>query len=181
MKKKWTLLGSLITIMALTVLGVISISSNKKEEIFVKDLSFYTKRATIIREDISSIKDEKCKSSLDAMLTRINETHFTKNITIEEYYNAYYKDDKPFINFYEDVVTSCALDGNLDEIYVLVLSASNYPNEIKKRYLLSHEFVIKDRDSRRELYKSTDEIGTYTTKALELQIINDLIKVVKKK
>ncbi len=179
MKKKLIILGALITLMILIIVGIISISSHKSEGIYVKDLAFYTKRATIIRDDIESIKKKNCKNSLNAMFDRINETHFTGDVSVEEYYNAYYKDNKTFLNFYEDVITSCELKDNLDEIYVLVLAASNYPNEVKKRFLLSHEFIIKDYDSRENLYKSADETGTYTTKALELQIINELISRVK--
>ena len=181
MKKKFTILGALIAVIILILLGLISTFYKKSETIYIKDLSFYTKRATIIRDDIEKIKNETCKNSLSAMFNRINETHFTENVSIEKYYNPYYKDDKAFIKFYEDVVNLCELEENLDELYVLVLAASNYPNEIKKRFLLRHEFVIMDYDSRINLYKSADETGTYTTKALELQIINELIGKVAKK
>lgn len=179
MKKRLIILGVLITLMLLILLGIISVGSHKNENIYVKDLSFYTKRATIIRDDIEKVKNEICKNSLKAMFNRINETHFTENITIEKYYNAYYKDNKTFLNFYEEAIKDCEINENLDELYVLVLSASNYPNEVKKRYLLSHEFIIKDYDSRERLEKSADETGTYTTKALELQIINEIISKVK--
>lgn len=180
MKKKLVILGILITLMIFILVGIISIESHKSERIYVKDLPFYTKRATIIRDDIEAIKNETCKNSLKEMFDRINETHFTEDVSIKKYYNAYYKDNKTFLNFYEVAVNSCELKDNLDEIYVLVLAASNYPNEVKKRFLLSHEFVIKDYDSRKTLYQSADETGTYTTKILELQIINELISRVNK-
>lgn len=180
MKKRLIILGALITLMILIIIGIISISTHKSEKVYVKDLAFYTKRATIIRDDIETIKNETCKNSLMVMFDRINATHFTRDVSVEEYYNAYYKDNKTFLNFYEEAVTSCELKDNLDEVYVLVLAASNFPNEVKKRFLLSHEFIIKDYDSRENLYKSTDETGTYTTKALELQIINELISRVNK-
>lgn len=181
MQKKLIILGSLITVIILILLGIISTFYNKSETIYIKDLAFYTKRATLIRDDIEKIKEDTCKNSLSAMMERINETHFTDNISIEKYYKAYYKDNKTFINFYEEAVDQCEIKDNLDELYVLALAASNYPNEIKKRFLLSHEFIIKDYDSRKDLYKSSDETGTYTTKVLELQIINELISKVDKK
>lgn len=180
MKKKYILLGMLITIMFLILIGIFTLQFNKEEMIYVRDLSFYTKRATIIRDDIEKIKNETCKKSFNDMFNRINETHFTENVTIEKYYKAYFKDDKTFLNYYEDLIGSCELDEDLDSIYILVLSASNYPNEVKKRYLLSHEFIIKDYDSRDILSKNIDETGTYTTKALELQVINELLGKVKK-
>lgn len=179
MKNKYITIGVLLTLIILTILGILTLNDNKKEVIYIKDLSFYTKRATIIRDEIDTIKDEACKNSLSDMFNRINETHFTANISIEEYYNAYYKDNKTFLNFYEEAVKSCELTSDLDDIYVLVLASSNYPNEIKKRYLLSHEFIIKDKNSREDLFKSADETGTYTTKALELQVMNELLSRVK--
>lgn len=166
--------------MFLILIGIFTLQFNKEEMIYVRDLSFYTKRATIIRDDIEKIKNETCKKSFSDMFNRINETHFTENVTIEKYYKAYFKDDKTFLNYYEDLIGSCELDEDLDSIYILVLSASNYPNEVKKRYLLSHEFIIKDYDSRDILSKNIDETGTYTTKALELQVINELLGKVKK-
>lgn len=180
MKKKYIIIGILLTLIVLTFVGLLFLHSNKKEIIYVKDLSFYTKRATKIRDEIENVKNETCKNSLNDMFRRINETHFTTNISIEQYYNAYFKDNKTFINFYEDAIKSCELDSDLDSIYVLVLASSNYPNEIKKRYLLSHEVIIKDKDTRDNLFKSADETGTYTTKALELQVINELISRVTK-
>lgn len=180
MRKKYILFGVLITFITIILVGIFTLNFNKKEMIHIRDLSFYTKRATIIRDDIEKIKDEKCQKSFSDMFNRINETHFTENITIEEYYNSYFKDGKTFLNYYEDLIDVCELDEDLDSIYILVLSASNYPNEVKKRYLLSHEFIIKDYESRDGLSKNIDETGTYTTKALELQVINELLGKVKK-
>ncbi len=180
MKKKFITLGVLLTFMVLTLLGLISLKYHKSEIIHVKDLAFYTKRATIIRDDIAKIKDDTCKNSLNALFNRMNETHFVNDVTVKEYYQAYFKDNKTFLNFYEEAVKACEIEDNLDEIYVLVLSASNFPNEVKNRYLLSHEFIIKDKESRELLLQSFDETGTYTTKALELQVINELLSRVKK-
>lgn len=180
MKKKYITIGILLTLIFFTLLYLFTINSNKKEIIHIKDLSFYTKRATAIRNEIENIENEECKNSLEAMFNRINETHFTSDVTIEEYYNAYYKDNKVFLNFYDDVIENCEIEDELDDIYVLAISSTNYPNEVKKRYLLSHEFIIKDNNSRDELYQTSDETGTYTTKALELQVINELLSKVKK-
>ena len=69
---------------------------------------------------------------------------------------------------------------DIDDIYILALSSTNYPEEIKTRYNLKHEFVFRDKASRLELLKEQDEVGTYTNKILELRVIQELIKEAKK-
>ncbi len=177
MQKKSMLMGSLITILVLLLVHLLYITFFEEEIVHIKEVPKYTERITSINEKIAKIKDEKCVSSLKDMLERIKDTYFTEDITLKEYILAYYKDDKTFIDYYEDVNNACSLKGS-DEIYFNVLSSMNYPNSLKNRYDLRYEVRLKD-PKRDELFKNSDEVGTYTTKMLELLIINELIDEVK--
>lgn len=177
MKFKYFILGSLFSVVLFISVNILVVL-NRNDRIFVKEISGYGKVVTRISEDIDKVKDDNCKTVLKDMLGFINKTHYSKNITVEEYYNNYYG-DKTFIEHFYSVKDKCNLD-DIDSIYVLALASTNYPEEIKTRYNLKHEFVLNDKHSRLELIKEQDEVGTYTNKVLELRVIQELIKEAKK-
>lgn len=177
MKIRYVLQGMLITLIIGIVIHVMTLDRISKELIHVKEVPLITKRFTSLNERIINEENETCKDALNAMLERVKKTYFANDVTIKEYYEAYNDEEKNFIDFYEDVNVSCKLENN-DDIYFLVLSSLNYPNSIKNRYELRYEFLIRDSFNRADIYISSDEIGTYTTKLLELQIIDKLLKEV---
>lgn len=177
MKGKYIILGSLITVVLIFILSLIMIPINKKELITIKEVSEYSAKITKLKNSIKEIEDETCNASLMNMLNRINETSFKGEVTIKEYYEAYYKDDLAFMDIYENVIESCNLENN-DDIYLKVLEQSVYPDSIKEKYLLSHELILKDYSSRESLIKNNSEKGTFVTKTLELHILYDLINEV---
>ena len=62
-------------------------------------------------------------------------------------------------------------------IYIDALASTNYPNAIKKECFLRYEFKIRDINSSKYL-EENDLVGTYTTKYLELKVLNSLIEEV---
>lgn len=177
MKFKYFILGSLFSVILFIFVNILVVL-NRNDSIYVREVSGYGRIVTAISEDIDEVKNENCKTGLKGMLDFINKTHYSKNITIKEYYNNYYG-DKTFIEHFYSVKDQCNLD-DIDSIYILALSSTNYPEEVKTRYNLKHEFILRDKHSRLELIKEQDEVGTYTNKVLELQVIQELIKEVKK-
>ena len=177
MKYKYMIFGSMLTIILISLLGIIMIPFNKKAVIYVKEVSEYSSKITKLKNNIKDIEDGTCKETLNTMLTRINETNFDTKVTIEEYYNAYYKDGVSFIKLYENVVEQCELK-DTDDIYLKVLEQSIFPDSIKEKYLLSHELILKDYSSRDSLSKNNSEKGTFVTKTLEMHILYDLIEEV---
>lgn len=177
MKFKYFILGSLFSVILIISTNIL-IVLNRNDSITVKEISGYGKIITDISSSIDKVKDDNCKMNLKDMLDFINKTHYSKNISIKEYYDNYYG-DKTFIDYFYLVKEKCDLD-DIDDIYILALSSTNYPEEIKTRYNLKHEFVFRDKASRLELLKEQDEVGTYTNKILELRVIQELIKEAKK-
>lgn len=176
MKYKYFILGSLVSVILFIAINMLVVM-NKNDYISVKDVSGYGRIVTDISDDIESIKSDECKQTLRKMLKFINKTHYNDNVSVKKYYNDYYG-DMTFIDHFYEVQDKCSLD-DIDSIYVLALSSTNYPEEIKSRYNLKHEFILKDRESRKELLREQDEVGTYTTKVLELRVIHELIEEVK--
>lgn len=176
MRLKYFILGSLFSVILFISINIF-IVINRNDYISVKSISGYGKIVTSISNDIDSIKNDTCKDSLTNMLNFINRTHYDKDIKVEDYYNNYFK-DKTFIDHFYSVKESCNLE-DTDSIYVLALSSTNYPEEIKTRYNLKHEITLRDNSSRLQLLKEQDEVGTYTNKVLELQVIQELVKEAK--
>lgn len=178
---KFIIIGILLSIVTISTYILFTISYDREDYIKVKKIPNYTDIRDTLKNDISKIKNEECKNSLNNMLSRIESTYYTKDITVEEYYLNYNKDDNTFLNMFEEAKDACSLTNEQsDPIYILALSSTNYPNKIKEKYLYSYELKIKDKFSRKEVEDINDEIGTYTTKMLEFKTLKEIINEVKK-
>lgn len=142
--------------------------------ITVQDISGYTKKMNELTKKIENIKDDKCKTSLNNMAIRINQTHFNKNVLIKKYVDVYFKDEITFLDYYNEVVDSCKNKYD-EDIYSNVLASLSYPYQIRKEYLLRYEISLFDIKNRNKLNKYDDELGTYSTKYLELSVLSKLI------
>lgn len=181
MKQKYFILGILITVISLILINVIFVNKSRNEIIYVKDIAGYGKKVTEYSFKIEKIKNEDCKVTLNNMMDYINKTHFEKNVTVKEYYEAYFKDDDSIISLLDEAKDACELEQEeYDSIYISALSSTNYPNKIKNDYLFSYEFKILDGYSRKIYKKDHDNIGTYTTKVLELRVLEELLNEVVK-
>lgn len=178
MKYKYFFLGSLLTIITIVCTCIISIHFKSMEVINIRPIDGYSKINDSLKEKINKVKNQNCQNSLNKMLERIDHTYFEDDITIEEYYKNYFEDDKTFISYFDEVLNSCNLSRNeTDNIYVDALASTNYPNKIKEIYELRYEFILPDINSRKN-YATYDEVGTYTTKTLELKVLKNLIEEV---
>lgn len=173
MKLKYCLLGVLVTTIIFSIVNI-TLVVNNKDVVIIKDYEGFQEDILKVDKKISKIKDEECKSSFIKMSDNIKRTHFSKNTTVEDYYRAYFLEDN-FLNIYKDVEEICQISED-NSRYVLALASYTFPDSIKIRYSLKHEFIFKDRKLRRELYKNNDEVGSYTSKVLELKVINLLLE-----
>lgn len=172
-------LGILFSVMFIIIYSMININNIRNEEIIVKDISGYGKVVTEYSEKIEKIKNKDCRESMNNILNVVNKTHFINNVSIKEYYEAY--SNNSFLDNFYDVVEKCNIkEEKSDPIYVMALASTNYPNSVKEKYMFSYEIRLKDNySSLLETSTNIDEIGTYTTKALELKTISELLGVVK--
>lgn len=176
MKIKYFIGGILCSLIVIGILYLFNINNLRNQIINVRDVSGYGKIVTEYSDKIEKIKKEDCRKSMMNLLDKVNSTHFSDDVSIETYYKKYYS-DKQFLEVYDEVVNNCSIKEEVkNNIYVIALSSTNFPNSVKEKYLLSYEFNIKDRFSRKVALKDNDEIGTYTTKVLELRVIKELLE-----
>ena len=178
MKYKWMILSSLITIIIITIASIVISLTSYNRTIKIRTIEDYHTIKVNLKNKIDKVKDKDCKVSLNNMMDRIDNTYLTENTNVKTYYEVYFKDNKTLLNYFDDVVNSCDLTKkDTDIIYVDALSSTNYPNSIKKEYYLRYELKIRDNYSAKYL-EDNDLIGTYTTKYLELKVLNSLIEEV---
>lgn len=178
MKYRYMIFGSLLTIIIIISAFTISIPFKSSKIINVKTIEEYSKINKSMKEKIDKVKNKECQKSLDAMLQRIDDTYFKENVTMEKYYKTYFQDNKTIISYFDEALNVCELTREkTDYIYVDALSATNFPNKIKEEYELRYEFKLPDFNSNKN-YTTYDEIGTYTTKTLELKVLKNLIEEV---
>lgn len=178
-KYKYAILGSFITLIILIIISIISINFKYNELITIKEVSDFDKKITILEKDISKVDSGICQDKLYKMLKKIRLTNLSGEVSVKEYYKTYFQDET-FLEIFEEVKNECELDDDeTDPVYIRALSATLYPNEIKKRFQLAHEISFKDSYNRKLINKSNDETGTFITKTLELQVLKDLISEAK--
>lgn len=177
MRLKYFLFGSLVTIMILIVVNILVLLNNK-DVIYVKGIEGFDTKLSSIDKRIEKIKNQECRLEFVKISDNIKKTYFRENTTVDKYYHAYF-DDEIFLNIYKSVLDKCSIKEN-DERYYLVLASYSYPNSIKTRYNLRHEIKLKDKSVRDLMNRETDEIGSHTTKILELRVIDELLEDMKK-
>lgn len=178
MKGKLIILSSMATVIVISIIGIIVSLISYNRTINVKTIEDYRSIKINLKNKIEKIKDKECQTSLNNMMNRIDDTYFSNNTNVKEYYEIYFNDDLTFLNYFDDVVNTCKLSSkDKNTIYIDALASTNYPNAIKKEYYLRYEFKIRDINSSKYL-EENDLVGTYTTKYLELKVLNSLIEEV---
>ena len=177
-KYPYVFLGIFISILVFLVVHIISINIKMNREIKIYDFSNFSYKVIATNKDIQSIKNEECRSSLDAMANRITNTVPHRGITLKQYYELYYGDEEEtFLYYYSRVSDACNI--NNDNIYLKALESLEFPYEIKNRYIGSYQVNIFDTYILKKEIDKTDELGSYSNKMLELETLVKLIEEVK--
>ncbi len=177
MKTKYFILGSIVTIVLFLIVNILLVINNN-EVINIKSINNFDEQIGNVDKKIEKIRNNECKRALSDMSSNIKKTYFNKNVSVSDYYHAYF-DGEVFINIYARVLDECKIEED-DSRYILALSSMSFPENIKTRYNLRHEFILKDGYLRKEIFKEPDEVGSYTSKTLELNVINELLDGIKK-
>lgn len=169
--------GMFLCIVIMTIIFILNIFMNANEDIHLKDVNDYMGKITAMREDIDNLKvTDNCRNTLYEIADTINATHFSQShIKIKEYI-AKYQSVKPLTELVALAQDNCSLK-DTDAIYVLAMSSMVFPEEVKNSYNMRYEFHIRDWLSRKQLVNSHQEVGSFTTKSLELRVLKELIEV----
>lgn len=187
-KYPYVFLGVFISILIFFVIHFISINIKMNRVLNVKDMDYtsYAQKIIDMNKDIQKIKNEECKNSIQDMANRINNTFPRKGITLKNYYLNYYgydnnrddDDGETFLFFYSKVADNCNI--NNDSIYNKALESMVFPYEIKNRYLGTYQISISDLFILKDEIDKSDELGSYSNKMLELEVLSKLVEEVKK-
>lgn len=186
-KYPYVFLGIFISVLVFFIVHIISINIRMNRVINVKEFDEqYSQKIENLKKDAEKIKDDSCKSSVVEMANRIIYTIPRKGITLQEYYGSYYgydnnrsdDDGESFLYFYSNVATNCNIDNN--EIYNKVLESLVFPYEMKNRYIGSYQIGISDTFIHKKEVNKVDELGSYSTKMLELEVLSKIMDEVEK-
>ena len=179
-KIRYFLLGIFIFSWTLIIVGVIGSFVKLNDSMYIKDVSKYTETVMKLKTSIESKKaGTECKSSLYALVDRMNETHYqTGIIKTKDYIDSHYKDDLTFLDLYNEAVEVCNVEDNPNSLFD-AMGAVAYPNEVKNNYYLSYQLSIPDFFNKNKSEKDQEEYSSYTTKSLEILTISNLLEVIK--
>ena len=179
-KYPYVFLGIFISILAFIIIHMITIPIKMNRTIKVKPINSLYSILDDDNKKISKIKKEECKNSLLDMSERIRDTYYPSDVSLKIYYNNYFIDDYRFDLYYQIVIEKCELE-NKTSTYNKVLESMVFPYEMKNKYLGSYQISFNDIFVLDEEEKRVEELGTYSNKLLELDVLNDLISEVTKK
>ena len=175
---KYIFLGMLITFLIIIILGIININFNFNNKIYVKEVNHFYVSASTLERKIKSIEDEECSSSLMGLLERIKDTYYEDNISVKEYYENYNKYGKTYYSLFQETLTICDLDiKNYDRMNDYLLASRVYPDAVADRYKSSYEIKFVDYFNYKNIHELTDNVGTYSSKKMELMALSELIGV----
>lgn len=172
LKVKYFILGVFFTVVFCVLLNLFLLTRND-DVVIIKEIKDFDKSLSLIDEKISKIEDEECQNSFVDLKNNIKKTYFSKNTTISSFYEAYFS-DKVFLDLYKDVEDVCQIKED-NSRYSLALASYAFPSSIKSKYNLKHEIKFKDVNTREEVLKDEYEVGSYSSKILELRVINELL------
>lgn len=176
MRLRYFSLGVLISVIIFIIVNIFIVMS-RDEEIVIKDVANYDSSMELINKRIEKLKDSDCKEKLKELSDNIDGTYFKENTTVNKYYHAYF-DNETFLNLYGEVMDVCNIPED-DSLYVLALASYSFPSSIKSKYNLRHEFRISDAFTRNDVKSEEYEVGSYSTKVLELKVMDELLGRVK--
>ena len=173
-KSKYLIFGFTICFMTFLIFGIFLNYVDANSKIKVKKIENFDNKISTINESIEKIKNNDCKSVLKLMSDKIKNTYYESDVSIKTYINNYfYTDNDDFYSLYLNAKDIC--NYNDDSIDELVIASKSYPQSIKAKYDSNYEIDFKDYFNRNKINEISDEVGTYSTKILELNSLKEYI------
>ena len=110
------------------------------------------------------------------LLERIKDTYYEDNISVKEYYENYNQYGKTYYSLFQEALTICDLDiKDYDRMNDYLLASRVYPDTVADRYKSSYEIKFVDYFNYKNIHELTDNVGTYSSKKMELMALSELI------
>ena len=176
-KSKYVILGFTISFVLFFVIGIILNYVDANSKIKVKKIDNFDVKISSINENIEKIKNEDCRESLKLLSDKIKDTYYESDVSIKTYVNNYfYIENYSYNDFYSLYLnTKDICDYKNDSIDELVIASTSYPRSLKSRLDSNYEIDFKDFFNRKKINENNDEVGTYSSKILELRSINEYV------
>ena len=173
-KSKYIIFGFTICFMTFLIIGILLNYVDTNCKIKVKKIENFDIKISSINENIEKIKNDNCKSVLKSMSDKIRNTYYESDVSINKYIKSYfYTDNNDYYSLYLSAKEVC--DYSDDSIDELVIASKTYPQSVKARYDSNYEIDFKDYFNRNKINEISDEVGTYSTKILELNSLNEYV------
>ncbi len=172
---KYFIFGFISCFICVFLAGIILNNFNHK--VYIKTLDNFDDTVNSLSKNFDKVKDNTCKSSINELLERSKNTYYKNNVSIKEYVNNYYSNNTDFYKMYLDTLDSCnnELD-DVQEITNLVIASKSFPESLKAKLNSNYEIKFIDFINYKNVHELSDNLGSYSSKELELMAIEKLIK-----
>ncbi len=173
-KSKYIIFGFTICFMTFLIISILLNYVDINSKIKVKNIENFDIKISSINENIDKIKNDDCKSVLKLMSNKIQNTYYESNVSVKKYIESYFfTDNSDYYSLYISAKEVC--DYSDDSIDELVIASKTYPQSVKARYDSNYEIDFKDYFNRNKINEISDEVGTYSTKTLELNSLKEYV------
>ncbi len=175
-----------ILIVSFTYIGIIvflifGTFINKKSYIELNTPESVSKDFEILKVEISKVKDEKCRNSLNNLLNNFIDNSYNGKVKINKLYD--YISTSKITDDYDIIKEDCKI--NLDSIkkydidnkYLVRMSLQD---NILQSHLYQYELKFNDKASNK-YYDSISKIAYNTLKYSEVELLNDYLKIIGEK
>ena len=137
-------------------------------------------KLTSYKQEILVLDQNSCTNVINNLINYYEQTSYNGEISLKEMYNLGNKTS--LLSFYSLVKNQCKLSEKTTEKYnfpTKFLAASIQQDELFHRYYFQYELNIKDVFTRNIVEASMTSVEYKIRKNLELEIISDLIEIMK--
>lgn len=173
---KFYLFGFFSCFIVIFLIGVILSFVYSKKQIYIKTIDDYDNKINNLEVSLGSVENTTCKESLTKLLDRSKNTYYINNVTINEYVKNYYEGNIDFYQIYMETLELC--DNKTDDvkdITKLVIASKSFPETLKAKKNSLYEIRFMDFLNYKSVNELSDNIGSYSSKELELMALEKLI------
>ena len=173
---KYFMFGFITCFILIFIIGVIINSFNSSVKVYIKTIDNFDDNISSLRSRLSKIENATCSTSLSSLIDRSEKTYYKNNISLKKYINNYYSDNTDFYKMYLETLDSCSINiDDVNDITKLVIASKSFPESLKAKFNTSYEIKFIDFINYKNIYELSDNLGSYSSKELELMTIDKLI------
>ena len=161
------------------VIFMVIISVNLINTIELHDSKENKEKINLYKQQLATLEQNSCTEVINEIITHYEATSYNGEVSLREMFE--YDFDNSLLSYFLKIRENCNLDSNQEKKYNLpikFITSSIQRDELYQRYYFQYELNIND-ITRLIIEPQLSGVEYQINRAMELEIISDLIKIAK--